>query len=174
MLINDARSAARFRDGELVLLGEQDRSLWDQRQIEEGRDLLARAIALHGGGAYVLQAAIADLHLEEPHDWAEIALLYRRLELITGSPVVTMNRAIAVAELEGPEAALALLDRLELDDYRYYHSTRASLLRRLGRDAEAGAAYARALELTQPGPEQRFLESRLGALSRDAERRHRP
>ena len=152
MLINDARSAARFRDGQLVLLDDQDRSLWDQQQIEEGRALLERALALHGGGPYVIQAAIADLHLEEPHDWEEIALLYQRLEQITGSPVVTMNRAIAVAELEGPQAALALLDRLELDDYRYYHSTRADLLRRLGRDDEARDAYARALELTRPGP----------------------
>ena len=95
-------------------------------------------------GSYVLQAAITDLHLQEPHDWEQIALLYQRLEHITGSPVVTMNRAIAVAELEGPAAALVLLDRLELDDYRYYHSTRADLLRRLGRNDEARAAYTRA------------------------------
>jgi RNA polymerase sigma-70 factor, ECF subfamily len=165
MLINHARDTARFRDGEVVLLDDQDRSLWDQHQIEEGRELLARALALHGSGAYLIQAAIADLHLRRPRDWEQIALLYERLEQITGSPVVTMNRAIAVAELEGPEAALALLDRLELDDYRYYHSTRADLLRRLGRTNDARAAYARALELTQPGPEQRFLESRLADLS---------
>jgi RNA polymerase sigma-70 factor (ECF subfamily) len=116
-----------------------------------------------------MQAAIADLHIREPRDWEEIALLYRRLEHITGSPVVTMNRAIAIAEREGPEAGLALLDCLELDDYRYYHSTRADLLRRLGRDDEAHAAYTRALELTQPGPEQRFLESRLADLSQSAD-----
>jgi RNA polymerase sigma-70 factor (ECF subfamily) len=165
MLLGHARSAARFRGDELVLLDDQDRSLWDERQIEEGRDSLERALALHASGPYTLQAAIADLHLREPRDWAEIALLYQRLEQITSSPVVTMNRAIAVAELEGPHAALAVLDRLELDGYRYYHSTRASLLRRLGRDDQARAAYARALELTQPGPEQRFLESRLADLS---------
>jgi RNA polymerase sigma-70 factor, ECF subfamily len=169
MLLGHARSAARFQGGELVLLDDQDRSLWDQHQIEEGRQLLERALALRGSGPYVIQAAIADLHLREPRDWDEIALLYQRLEDITGSPVVTLNRAIALAELEGPEAALALLDRLELDDYRYYHSTRADLLRRLGRDDEARTAYARALELTQPGPEQRFLESRLADLSDGAE-----
>jgi RNA polymerase sigma-70 factor (ECF subfamily) len=167
MLINHARSAARFEGGELVLLDDQDRSLWDPHLIEEGRQLLERALTIHGsraGRSYLIQAAIADLHLREPRDWATIALLYQRLEHISGSPVVTMNRAIAVAELEGPEAGLALLDGLELDDYRYHHSTRADLLRRLGRDDEARAAYARALELTQPGPEQRFLERRLAGL----------
>lgn len=168
MLISHARSAARLRGDELVLLDDQDRSLWDQAQIEKGREMLERGLALHGRGAYVLQAAIADLHLQEPRDWAEIELLYQRLEYITSSPVVTMNRAIAVAELDGPEAGLALLDRLELGDYRYYHSTRADLLRRLGRADEAHAAYARALALTQPGPEQRFLESRLTDLSKGA------
>jgi RNA polymerase sigma-70 factor, ECF subfamily len=169
MLINHARSAARFQNGELVLLGDQDRSLWDERQIAEGREQIERALSLRGSGPYVIQAAIADLHVHQPHDWEEIALLYQRLEQITSSPVVTLNRAIAVAELEGPEAALALLDRLELDDYRYYHSTRADLLRRLGRDAEARAAYGRALQLTQPGPEQRFLKTRLADLSDSAE-----
>ncbi len=166
MLLGNARTAARFRGGELVLLDDQDRSLWDQHQTEEGRALLARALALHGRGPYAIQAAIADLHLGEPRDWDEIALLYERLEQLTSSPVVAMNRAVAVAELEGPLAALRLLDGLDLDGYRYYHSTRADLLRRLGRDEEAGAAYARALELTQPGPEQRFLESRIGDLAR--------
>jgi RNA polymerase sigma-70 factor (ECF subfamily) len=117
----------------------------------------------------VIQAAIADLHLREPRDWAEIALLYERLEQLTSSPVVTMNRAIAIAELEGPQAALALLDGLDLDQYRYYHSTRADLLRRLGQDDQARAAYTRALELSQPGPERRFLESRLADLSKTAE-----
>ena len=165
MLMGHARAAARFAGGKLVPLDEQDRSLWDQRQIDAGRDLLQRALNLRGSGSYLIQAAIADLHLRTPRDWEEIALLYERLEQITNSPVVTMNRAIAVAEREGPGAGLVLLDDLELDDYRYYHSTRADLLRRLGRDDEARAAYARALELTRPGPEQRFLESRLGGLS---------
>jgi RNA polymerase sigma-70 factor (ECF subfamily) len=165
MLINHARSTARFRDGELVLLDEQDRSFWDEQQIDEGRELLERALALRGSGPYVIQAAIADLHIRAPRDWEEIALLYQQLEQITSSPVVAMNRAIAVAELEGPEAALALLDELELADYRYYHSTRADLLRRLGRDDEARTAYARALELTDSGPEHRFLEGRLADVS---------
>jgi RNA polymerase sigma-70 factor, ECF subfamily len=168
MLLGHARSAARFQDGELVLLDDQDRSRWNQHQIEEGRTLLARAVALGaygGGGPYLIQAAIADLHLREPRDWAQIALLYERLEQLSGSPVVAMNRAIAIAELEGPEAGLDLLNGLELDGYRYYHSTRADLLRRLGRTDEARAAYRRALGLTQPGPEQRFLERRLAGLS---------
>jgi RNA polymerase sigma-70 factor (ECF subfamily) len=164
MLINHARTAARFRGGELVLLDEQDRSLWNEQQIDEGRKLLERALALRGNGPYVIQAAIADLHVRQPRDWEEIALLYQRLERVTDSPVVTMNRAIAVAELEGPEAGLALLEHLELDDYRYYHSTRADLLRRLGRDHEARAAYTRALGLTEPGPERQFLKNRLTSL----------
>ncbi len=174
MLIDQARTAARFRDGELVLFDDQDRTLWDEHQIDEGRQLLGRSLALHGSaaggpsGLYLVQAAITDLHLQHPRDWGQIAILYQRLEQITGSPVVTMNRAIAVAELEGPEAALALLDGLELDDYRYYHSTRADLLRRLGRGDEARAAYTRALEQTEPGPEQRFLERRLADLSEGA------
>ncbi len=169
MLLGHARTNARFLGGELVLLDDQDRSLWDQGQIEQGRQLLQRALALRGNGPYVIQAAIADLHLRQPRDWEEIALLYQRLETITGSAVVTMNRAIAVAELEGPEAGLALLDRLKLDEYRYYHSTRADLLRRLGRDDGARAAYARALELTLPGPEQQFLRNQIADLSERAE-----
>ena len=174
MLINHARTAAHFRGGELVLLDDQDRSLWDQQLIDEARQGLERALALRGSGPYVIQAAIADLHLNHPRDWEQIALLYQKLEHITTSPVVTMNRAIAIAELEGPQAALALLDHLELGGYRYYHSTRADLLRRLGHDDEARAAYARALQLTQPGPEQRFLESRLADLSESANRAHKP
>ncbi|MGZ6625174.1 MAG: RNA polymerase sigma factor [Solirubrobacteraceae bacterium] len=168
MLINQARSSARFRDGELVLLDDQDRALWDANQIGAGRQQLERALALNGsaaGGSYLIQAAIAELHLQQPRNWEHIALLYERLEHITGSPVVTMNRAIAVAELDGPQAGLALLDRLELDHYRYYHSTRADLLRRLRRNDEARAAYTRALELTEPGPEQRFLRRRLADLA---------
>jgi RNA polymerase sigma-70 factor (ECF subfamily) len=164
MLLGHARAAARFEGGELVLLDEQDRSRWDRRQLEAGRRALERALALRGDGPYVLQAAIADLHLQEPRDWEQIALLYQRLERITASPVVTMNRAVALAELDGPQAALDLLDGLDLHHYRYYHSTRADLLRRLGRDQDARAAYERAAELTEPGPERRFLERRLAGL----------
>jgi RNA polymerase sigma-70 factor, ECF subfamily len=164
MRLGHARNAARFSGDEVVRLDDQDRTLWDQDQIEQGRALLDRALALRGTGPYTIQAAIAELHLQEPRDWEQIALLYERLERVTGSAVVTMNRAIAVAELQGPEAALALLDQLELDDYRYYHSTRAEMLRRVGRTNEALAAYTRALEQTRPGPEQRFLERRLADL----------
>ena len=170
MLINHARSAARLRDGELVLLDDQDRERWNHHQIEEGRRLLERALALHGNGPYLIQAAIADLHLEVPRDWERIARLYERLEQLTGNPVVTMNRAIAVAELHGPEAALAVLDHLRLGDYCYYHSTRADLLRRLGRDDEARAAYRRALAITRPGPEHLFLQRRLTELHRSTDR----
>ncbi len=161
MQLNDSRRAARFHDGELVLLDDQDRSLWNETQIAQGRALLARALAMQGNGPYVIQAAIADLHLEQPRDWREIALLYEVLARLTRSPVVELNRAIALAETEGPEAALDLLDQLALQDYRYYHSTRADLLRRLGRNAEARDAYARALELTLTEPERRFLEGRM-------------
>jgi RNA polymerase sigma-70 factor, ECF subfamily len=165
MLLADSRREARFRDGTLVLLDDQDRSLWDEREMVEARELLARAVSLNGTGPYLLQAAIADLHVTEPRDWDQIALLYGALADLTGSPVVEVNRAVAVAETEGPEAALAILDPLELDEYRYFHSTRADLLRRLGRDGEAYRAYGRALELTAEGPERRFLLGRQAELS---------
>jgi RNA polymerase sigma-70 factor, ECF subfamily len=161
MLLDHSRRHARFRDGELVLLDEQDRSLWDEAQIADAGRLLERAIALQGAGPYVVQAAIADLHVQQPRDWEQIALLYRRLEQLTGSPIVTLNGAVAVAEVEGPEPALALLEGLDLDGYLYFHSTRADFLRRLGRDDEAHAAYARALALAETEPEHRFLQSRL-------------
>jgi RNA polymerase sigma-70 factor, ECF subfamily len=164
MLLNDSRRHARFRDGQIVLLDDQDRTLWDAHQIAEGRRMLETALALRGAGPYVVQAAIADLHLQETRDWEEIAVLYGVLARLTGSPVVEMNRAIAVAEVQGPETALALLDDLALDDYRYFHSTRADLLRRLGREADAQAAYTRALELAQSDAERQFIEGRLSDL----------
>ena len=167
MLLSHARSEARFRDGELVLLDDQDRTLWNQTQIQQGRELLRRAMAGGPCGPYTLQAAIAELHLHEPRDWRQIALLYERLEELTSSPVVAMNRAVVVAEVDGPEAGLDLLDGLELEGYRYFHSTRGALLRRLGRVGEARAAYSRALDLTQPGPEQRFLKQQLTELEDD-------
>src|SRR5437588_1459295 len=141
MLLHDSRRDARFRDGELVLLADQDRSLWDTAQIAAGRATLERALGLHGRGPYVVQAAIAALHAEEHRDWLEIAALYGELARLTGSPVVELNRAIAIAEAQGPEAGLAIIDRLELDEFRYTHSTRGQLLRRLGRSDEARAAY---------------------------------
>ncbi len=165
MLLNDARRDARIRDGQLVLLDDQDRSLWDWQQIAEGRQLLQRTIARRTTGPYALQAAIADLHLHQPRDWQQIAALYDVLARQTRSAVVEMNRAIAVAELDGPDAGLAALDQLDLGHYRYYHSTRADLLRRGGRDTEARQAYQRALELAQTEPERRFLQDRLGELA---------
>ena len=114
MLLHDARKAARLRDGQIVTLDEQDRRLWDTQQIGEGRALLQRAMARGHAGPYLIQAAIADLYLHEPRDWRQIAALYQTLARQTGSPVVEMNRAIAVAEVDGPEAGLAILDRLDL------------------------------------------------------------
>jgi RNA polymerase sigma-70 factor, ECF subfamily len=164
MLLHDARRDARLRDGELVLLDEQDRSHWDGAKLAAGRRVLDRALALHGRGAYVLQAAIAALHADEPRDWPQIAALYGELSRVTGSPVVELSRAVAVAEAEGPAAGLEIVDRLDLGDYRYLHATRGELLRRLGRDEEARAAYERALSLSAVGAERRLLESRLAAL----------
>jgi RNA polymerase sigma-70 factor, ECF subfamily len=165
MLLHDSRRETRFRDGELVLLGDQDRSRWNTGQIADGRAELDRALALGGRGPYVLQAAIASLHVETPCDWAQIAELYAELARLTASPVVELNRAIAVAETQGPEAGLRVIDRLELDDFRYLHSTRAELLRRLGRIDEARDAYRRARDLTDDGAERRFIERRLGELA---------
>jgi RNA polymerase sigma-70 factor (ECF subfamily) len=160
MLLHDARRAARVADGELVLLADQDRSLWDGAQIATGRASLQRAIALRGRGPYVLQAAIAALHADEPRDWAEIAALYGELARLTGSPVVELGRAVAVAESAGPEAGLAIADALALDGYHYLHATRADLLARLGRAGEARAAYDRALALVEDDAERRLLQRR--------------
>jgi RNA polymerase sigma-70 factor, ECF subfamily len=165
MLLHDSRRDARFRAGEIVLLDEQDRSRWNTEQIADARAELDRALALGGRGPYVLQAAIASLHIEIPTDWAKIAALYSELGRLTDSPVVELNRAIAVAETEGPEAGLRIVDQLGLDDFRYLHSTRAELLRRLGRTDEALDGYRRARELTDDGAERRFLERRLSELA---------
>jgi RNA polymerase sigma-70 factor (ECF subfamily) len=164
MLLNDSRREARTRDGELVLLADQDRSLWDRRQIEAGRAVLTRAFALGGRGPYLLQAAIARLHVAEGSDWKGIALLYAELAELTGSPVVQLNRAVALAESEGARAGLEAIEGLELEDYQHLHLTRAELLRRLGRREEARASYGRALELVRSEPERRFLERRLAEL----------
>jgi RNA polymerase sigma-70 factor, ECF subfamily len=164
MLLHDSRREARFANGELVLLEEQDRSLWNEDQVAEGRALLDQAISLRGRGPYVLQAAIASLQADEPIDWPEVAALYGELARVTGSPVVELNRAVAIAEVEGPEAALRIVDALALDDYQYLHSTRADLLRRLERTEQARAAYERALELARDEHERRFLEQRIEEL----------
>jgi RNA polymerase sigma-70 factor (ECF subfamily) len=165
MLLHDSRRDARFAGDEhgqdLVLLPDQDRSRWDWRQITEGRALLELALEPGGSGPYVIQAAIASLQAEERLDWPQIAVLYGALAERTGSPVVRLNRAVAVCEADGPAAALAIVDQVELPDYQYWHSTRAELLRRLGRRDEARAEYRRALDLARTAPERRFLERRI-------------
>ena len=169
MLLHNSRRDARLdAAGDLVLLEDQDRSLWRRDELEEGLALAGRAGV---AAPYAIQAAIAAEHaraeLAEDTDWRRIAALYDRLEASAPSPVVTLNRAVAVAMADGPERGLELLDGLaergELDDYRLLHSARADLLRRLGRDAAAAAAYARALELATNPVERRFLERRLAA-----------
>ena len=164
MRLHHARRRARFVDGELIRLADQDRTLWDADQIASGRAHLDRALALHGRGQYVLQAAIASLQLDHPIDWLEISALYEQLSRVTGSPVIELNRAVAVAEAGSPDEALEIVDGLSLDGYRYLHSTRAELLRRLGRPEEAAVAYRRALELTEADAEVRFLNERLASL----------
>jgi RNA polymerase sigma-70 factor, ECF subfamily len=164
MLCHDARRAARVAGDEVVLLADQDRSLWDAAQIAAGRLALDRALALRGHGPYVVQAAIASLQAEPEIDWPQVAALYARLFELTRSPVVELNRAVAVAEAGAPEEALAIVDGLALGEYRYLHSTRAELLRRLDRPREAAAAYERALALTTAAPERRFLERRREGL----------
>ena len=165
MLLHDSRRDARFPDGELVLLADQDRSRWNTAEIADGRAELETALAMGGRGPYVLQAAIASLHAEQDCDWAQIADLYAELGCLTASPIVELNRAIAIAETDGPEAGLRLVDGLGLDDFRYLHSTRAELLRRLGRLDEARDAYRQAKMLTDDGAERRFLERRLTELA---------
>ncbi|MGN6169572.1 MAG: RNA polymerase sigma factor [Solirubrobacteraceae bacterium] len=164
MLIHQARHRARFAGSELVLLKDQDRSLWDMQGIAAGRQRLDRAIALRGRGPYVLQAAIASLQADERIDWNEVAELYSRLAKATGSPVVELNRAVAIAEAGSPRTALDIVEQLQLEDYRYLHSTLGELLKRLGRGDEARAAYERALELAHSEPERRFLERRIAEL----------
>jgi RNA polymerase sigma-70 factor, ECF subfamily len=164
MLLNDSRRDARRRDGEIVLLADQDRSLWDWGQIAAGRAALARAEALNGRGPYVLQAGIASLHAADRSDWPQIAALYDQLLLVSGSAVVGLNRAAAIAEAEGPQAGLDAMEGLELDGYHYLHAARAELLRRLDRGPEAREAYLRALELVRSDSERRFLERRLAEV----------
>jgi RNA polymerase sigma-70 factor (ECF subfamily) len=164
MMIHHSRRRARFSGEDLVLLDDQDRSLWDSRLIAAGRAVLDRALALDGRGAYVLQAVIASLQTRERVDWPQVAEAYRRLAELTGSPVVELNRAVAVAQAGDPAEALRAVDRLDLDGYLYFHSTRGELLRRLGRETEARSAYGRALELATSTPERRFLTRRLEQL----------
>jgi RNA polymerase sigma-70 factor, ECF subfamily len=164
MLCHDSRREARFAGDEVVLLDDQDRTLWDAGKTEQGRAALDRAMALGGRGPYVLQAAIASLQADAEIDWPQVAALYGELARVTGSPVVELNRAVAVAQTGASEAALRIVDGLALDEYRYLHSTRAELLRRLGRLDDARAAYRRALDLTRAEPERHFLQRRLAEL----------
>jgi RNA polymerase sigma-70 factor (ECF subfamily) len=173
MLLHESRRTARSSpDGDLILLENQDRSLWNQDQIAEGKALVEQALVSRRFGPYTLQAAIAAVHADAPDpaatDWAEIVGLYDALQRINPSPIVELNRAVAIAMRDGPAAGLALVDAIlaqgELTDYYLAHSARADLCRRLGRIAEAKASYKRALALTQLAPEQRFLERRIREL----------
>ncbi|HZT04641.1 MAG TPA: RNA polymerase sigma factor [Steroidobacteraceae bacterium] len=176
MLLHDSRRAARASStGELILLEEQDRSLWNRAQIEEGAAMVERALSSRRFGPYSLQAAIAAVHCEAPRaadtDWNEIVYLYDVLLRIEHTPVIELNRAVAVAMRDGPAAGLALVDDLlargDLSGYRLAHAARADLCRRLGRNADAREAYTRALGLTQSEPEQQFLRRRLAELGAD-------
>jgi RNA polymerase sigma-70 factor (ECF subfamily) len=178
MLLHDSRRAARMSaGGDLIRLDEQDRSLWDHGQIAEGSALARRALAARPPGPYAIQAAIAAAHATAPTaadtDWADIVALYDALLRITSSPIVELNRAVAVAMCDGPVAALALVDgifdRGYLSKYRLAHATRADLCRRLGRVADARDSYKRALALTEQEPERRFLERRLAELPGSAD-----
>ncbi|MBE0614209.1 MAG: RNA polymerase sigma factor [Burkholderiales bacterium] len=173
MLLHESRRAARSSPtGDLILLDEQDRALWNRGHIEEGIALVERALPMRRPGAYCLQAAIAAVHADAPGmnatDWTEIVGLYELLAQAEPSPVVELNRAVAVAMRDGPAAGLALIDAIlergELSDYRLAHAARADLCRRLEKTAEARASYQRALALTRQGPERRFLERRLAQL----------
>jgi RNA polymerase sigma-70 factor (ECF subfamily) len=173
MLLHESRRAARASpDGDLILLADQDRSLWDRGRIAEGRALVARATSSGQVGAYSLQAAIAAVHARAPSaeatDWAQVAALYDLLAQAEPSPIVDLNRAVAIAMRDGPEAGLdridAILARGELADYHLAHAARADLCRRLGRTADARASYRRALALARQEPERRFLERRLREL----------
>ncbi len=174
MLLNDARRAARTGpNGVLVLLEEQDRDLWDKKQIEEGLNLLEVALRMHLPGPYQIQAAISALHAQaerpEDTDWLQIAALYGELLKLNPSPIIELNRAVAIAMADGPLRGLALLRQLEnnelLQDYYLFHATRADLLRRIGRFEEAALSYQKALELTQNSAEQIFLKGRLAQIN---------
>ena len=167
MLLTEARRPARTtQSGELVLLADQDRSLWNRALIGEGQELVRGCLRRGQPGPYQLQAAINAVHSDgPPTDWAQVVQLYDQLLALAPSPVVALNRAVAVAELEGPATALELLDDLDLDRYHVFHAVRADLLRRLGRNAEAAQAYEAAIARAGNRAERAFLERRLSALA---------
>jgi RNA polymerase sigma-70 factor, ECF subfamily len=161
MLLQEARRAARVApDGALVRLADQDRSLWDRELIAEGQAIVRRCLERNQPGPYQIQAAINAVHSDPPTDWAQIVALYDQLLAVAPTPVVALNRAVAVAEVDGPEVALALVDELDLGSYHLFHAVRADLLLRLERRAEAVAAFDAALALTENVAERAFLERR--------------
>ncbi|MFJ1606295.1 RNA polymerase sigma factor [Streptomyces sp. NPDC088253] len=170
LLIESRRPARATPDGDLILLSDQDRSRWDRDLITEGQTLVRRCLRRNRPGPYQIQAAINAVHSDAPTaaatDWGQILRLYDQLAALAPSPVVALNRAVAVAEVEGPEPALALVDALDLDGYHAFHAVRADLLRRLGRNAEARRAYEAAIALTDSAPERAYLERARAALPR--------
>jgi RNA polymerase sigma-70 factor (ECF subfamily) len=165
LLLTESRRASRTRpDGSLVLLGEQDRTRWDRALVQEGQAIVRRCLRRNQPGAYQLQAAINAVHADaltiEQTDWSQIVALYDQLLAVAPTPVVALNRAIAIGEVQGPAAALALVDELALDNYYPFHAARADLLRRLGRNTEAAAAYERGAAMAPTDAERDFL--RLG------------
>jgi RNA polymerase sigma-70 factor, ECF subfamily len=165
MLLIESRRAARTTpDGELVLLVDQDRALWDRELVREGQALVRRCLARNQPGRYQIQAAINAVHSDPPTDWQQVVQLYDQLLALDPSPIVALNRAVAVAEVAGAEPALALVDDLDLDGYRLFHAIRANLLARLGRVDQAVMAYEAAIGLTENAAEREFLERRLRAL----------
>jgi RNA polymerase sigma-70 factor (ECF subfamily) len=168
LLLTEARREARVRHGELVPLGEQDRAGWDRSMIAEGHDLVRGCLATNRPGRYQILAAINAVHTDAPTgsdtDWSQVVALYDQLTLLDPSPVVALNRAVAVAELDGPAVALALIDRLPLTGYHAWHAARAEMLRRLGRTAQATEEYDAALAATQNSAERAYLSRRRGEL----------
>jgi RNA polymerase sigma-70 factor (ECF subfamily) len=165
LLLTESRRASRTRpDGSLVLLGEQDRRRWDRALIKEGQAIVRRCLRRNQPGAYQLQAAVNAVHADaatvQQTDWSQIVALYDQLLAVAPTPVVALNRAIAIGEVQGAAPALALVDELDLDNYYPFHATRADLLRRLGRNSEAAAAYGRAAAMAPTDAERDFL--RLG------------
>jgi RNA polymerase sigma-70 factor (ECF subfamily) len=168
LLIESRRSTRNTPDGDLVLLADQDRSLWDRVLITEGQAIVSACLGRNQPGSYQIQAAINAVHSDAPNaaatDWTQIVQLYDQLLALTPTPVVALNRAVAVAEVDGPAEALALVEELDLDSYHLFHAIRADLLRRLGRDAEAALAYEAAIARADSGAERTFLKRRRRAL----------
>jgi RNA polymerase sigma-70 factor, ECF subfamily len=178
LLVESRRGTRTTPDGDLVLLADQDRSRWDRELIEEGQALVRRCLRRNEPGPYQIQAAINAVHSDAATaadtDWGQIVALYDQLLALAPTPVVALNRAVAVAEVDGPDAGLELVDALELGAYHLFHAIRADLLRRLGRDAEAAAAYDAAIAVAEPGPERAFLERRRAELLTQAGRARSP